>query len=150
MHAEEKHQKACVEKQLHEKETHPTLGMRRARVFRPDDSECGSHCAVDDEPYDRVETLCRSKYRLREGLVPRKNGRVNKQISEIPRPIRSDECGYNAKRSSHRALAYAAIVSTPPCYPQRQCGFFVGLPRIELGLHDPQPCVLPLYDSPPI
>ena len=29
-----------------------------------------------------------------------------------------------------------------------ESGIFVGLPRIELGLQDPQPCVLPLYDSP--
>ena len=35
-------------------------------------------------------------------------------------------------------------IALPSCRPF----FLVGLPRIELGLHDPQPCVLPLYDSP--
>src|SRR3989344_5591806 len=34
------------------------------------------------------------------------------------------------------------------CYTTPRTIFLVGVPRIELGLHDPQPCVLPLYDTP--
>ena len=50
-----------------------------------------------------------------------------------------------------RSCAAPKLAAHPtPSHRQSSLHFVpFGLPRIELGLQDPQPCVLPLYDSPP-